>query len=217
MASILKIALFIAALIGIASATDGGDVSQYYGASTFQCCRNNGWNFVIVRSYCSYGAPDANAPATLAQAKAAGIPYRDVYHFPCMGKVSAAKQVADNFANVRGQFGMMWFDVETNPSPGCGFSSSQAANCQFLRELIAAGNSHGIKMGIYSSSYMWSSIMGNGYTVGAASGLPIWYAHYDGARTFSDFRPFGGWTRPAIKQYADHVGMCGINADANWY
>ena len=217
MASLLKIALFIAALIGAVAATDGGDVSQYYNAATFQCARNNGWNFVIVRSYCHYGSVDYNAPATLAQAKAGGIPYRDVYHFPCMGKVSAPRQVANNLAKLGGQFGMMWFNVEINSSPGCGYSLNQAANCKFLSELIAAGNSHGVKMGIFSSAHMWSSIMGNGCTVAASAGLPLWFAHWDGARTFSDFSPFGGWTKPAIKQYNNRVGICGMDARANWY
>lgn len=214
---LLKFIALVAAVIGVATATDGGDVASYYSSATFSCAKTNGWNFVIVRSYRSFGSPDPNAPNTLAQAKAAGIPYRDVYHFPCYGKVSAAQQIADSYNNVKGAgFGMMWLDIETNPSAGCGFSSSAANNCQFLKDLIAAGNSHGIKMGIYSSSYMWSSLMGS-CTAGASNNLPLWYAHYDGSRTFSDFKPFGGWTKPAIKQYADHVGICGLNADANWY
>eukprot|EP00744_Colponema_vietnamica_P000670 GILI01001182.1.p1 GENE.GILI01001182.1~~GILI01001182.1.p1 ORF type:complete len:218 (+),score=78.59 GILI01001182.1:48-701(+) len=216
MAALLKIAFLVAALMGIASATDGGDISEYYSASTFSCCRNNGWDFVIVRSYCSFGGRDNNAPATLAQAEAAGIPYRDVYHFPCMNKISAAQQVADDYDGVAGKFGMMWFDIETNPSPGCGYTGSAAENCNFLGDLISAGHSHGIHMGIYASEYMWSSIMG-GCTVGAANGISLWYAHYDGARTFSDFRGFGGWSKPAMKQYNDGVGICGINADADWY
>ena len=217
MAALLKIALFVAALVGIVSATDGGDVGNLYSTATYQCAKKNGWNFVIVRSYRSYGGIDVNAPANLANAKAAGIPYRDVYHFPCYGKVSASKQMTDSYNGVKGMFGMMWLDMESNPSPGCGFSANYANNCQFLKDLIATGNKLGIKMGIYSSAYMWSSLFGSSCTAGAAAGLPIWYAHYDGKRTFSDFKPFGGWTKPAIKQYADHVGMCGLNADANWY
>ncbi len=30
-------------------------------------------------------------------------------------------------------------------------------------------------------------------------------AHYDNVASFSDFQPFGGWSRPAIKQYAGRV------------
>ena len=203
-------------LASVAFATDGGDVSEYYDSATFSCCKNNGWDFVIVRSYCSFGGVDNNAPNTLAAARAAGLPYRDIYHFPCTS-VAASTQIADDYNHIgAGNFGMMWFDIETNPSPGCGWSGDQASNCNFLGELISAGHSHGIHMGVYASTYMWGSIMGD-CSVGAANGLALWYAHYDYTRSFSDFSPFGGWSRPAMKQYNDAVGICGINADANWY
>jgi hypothetical protein len=204
----------VALVAAVALATDGGDISEYYSSGTFACCKNNGWDFVIVRSYCSYGGVDPNAPATLEQAAAGGIPYHDVYHFPCIG-VAASTQVADDYASVAGKFGMMWFDIETNPSPNCGWSD-QTTNCNFMGALIDAGRSHGIHMGIYASAYMWESIMG-GCTVGADNGVVLWYAHYDYTRSFGDFSPFGGWTKPNIKQYNDAVGICGINADADWY
>ena len=207
----------IALALSNAAAFDGGDISEYYSSGTFACCKNNGWGFVSVRSYCSFGGVDPNAPRTLAQAKAGGIEYRDIYHFPC-ASVDAATQVADDFNHIgQANFGMMWFDIETNPSPGCGWSGDLSSNCAFLGDLIAAGHSLSIHMGIYASAYMWSIIMGDGCSVGADNGIVLWYAHYDYTRSFSDFSPFGGWTTPNIKQYNDGVGMCGINADADWY
>ena len=134
------------------------------------------------------------------------------------GKVSAATQVADDFNHIgAANFGMMWFDIETNPSPGCGWSGNKANNCNFLSELIAAGQSHGIHMGVYASTYMWGSIMGEACHVGATNGLALWYAHYDHNPSFSDFSSFGGWTKPSIKQYWDGVGYCGISSDADWH
>ena len=41
-------------------------------------------------------------------------------------------------------------------------------------------------------------IFGGSYSGGAK--YPLWYAHYDNNPSFSDFTPFGGWTKPAIKQ-----------------
>ncbi len=112
---------------------------------------------------------------------------------------------------------MMWFDIESNPSPGCGWGSDYGSNCQFLADLIAAGHQLGIHMGVYASSYEWSITVGSGCRAGAESGLALWYPHYDRQQSYADFAPFGGWTRPSIKQYWDAVGICGINADANWY
>lgn len=36
------------------------------------------------------------------------------------------------------------------------------------------------------------------------------YAHYDNNPTFSDFVPFGGWSKPAIKQYVGDATLCGM-------
>ncbi len=47
--------------------------------------------------------------------------------------------------------------------------------------------------------------------------LPLWYPHYDNAPNFNDFAPFGGWTRPSIKQYRGNINVCGITIDANRY
>lgn len=208
--AILVLALFAARV----DATIGGDISGGYGTDTFKCTRDKGWDFVITRSYCSFGGVDPGAIGNLDSAKAAGIPYRDVYHFPCRGK-NAQAQVKEDVDHVgKDRFGTLWFDIETNPSPGCGWSSDKGSNCQFMRDLIDGGHAVGVRMGVYASEYMWGSIMGD---CDAAKDLPLWYAHYDGKQTFSDFTAFGGWSKPAMKQYWDSVGYCGINSDADWY
>ena len=211
-------ALFVLGLASTASAANGGDVSTYADSSAWSCTVTGGWTFMIVRSYCSYGAPDPNALPTIQQAKAGGISITDVYHFPCAGS-DAAQQVKDDVNAVgSGNFGTLWFDIETNPSSGCGWADP-ATNCNFLQAMITAGQGLGITMGVYASSYMWSSIMGDSCTVGSDNGLALWYAHYDGSRSFSDFSPFGGWQTPSMKQYSDdsQIGSnCGIGADANY-
>ena len=35
------------------------------------------------------------------------------------------------------------------------------------------------------------------------------YAHYDGKPSVSDFKPFGGWSKPFMKQFAGLVTVCG--------
>eukprot|EP01133_Synstelium_polycarpum_P002443 gene2443-2778_t len=35
----------------------------------------------------------------------------------------------------------------------------------------------------------------------AGAQYPLWYAHYDHVATFDDFKPFGGWKVPYMKQY----------------
>lgn len=69
-------------------------------------------------------------------------------------------------------------------------------------------------VGIYTSASQWNPIA-CGST--ALSGHPIWYAHYDNNPSFSDWAPFGGWSRPSIKQYKDTTSICGTQIDYDWY
>ncbi len=85
----------------------------------------------------------------------------------------------------------------------------------------------GAVVGVYTSASQWYSylhhtsptitlcnyytrepIMGK-YTGG--SEFPLWYAHYDGNPSFSDFSPFNGWSKPSIKvseSFAQFIMCC---------
>jgi len=65
------------------------DLSTVASVSSFQCLRNNGMSFAIPRAYYSYGAVDGNGATNVNNARAAGIPYVDVYMFPCRGRPAA--------------------------------------------------------------------------------------------------------------------------------
>ena len=58
-------------------------------------------------------------------------------------------------------YGMVWVDVETNPSSGCGWSRTHAEHCQFVHDLVVALKNKGLTVGIYASNYMWQTIMGS--------------------------------------------------------
>ena len=57
----------------------------------------------------------------------------------------------------------------------------------------------GTKLAIYSSYNSWTAIAGIDWDYPASKGLNVWYAHYDGLKSYSDFKPYGGWTKPAMK------------------
>jgi len=160
--------------------------------------KNAGYTNGIVRAWQSFGGFDSNAPASINAAKQAGISSVDVYLFPCAGK-DAESQVSSMISSLQQagvSWGTIWLDIETNPSSGCGWSSSTSSNCQFIQELISGAG--GQPVGVYASNAMWSSIAGSSCTVGASK--PLWYPHYDNNPSFSDFQPFGGWTQPFMKQ-----------------
>lgn len=195
----------------------GVDVSQLFPTSAYQCLKSNGYGFTIVRGYCSFGGLDHNAVQSLTNAKLAGM-ITDIYMFPCRGK-SATAQVDEMFAGIPANlFGMVWIDVETNDSPGCSWSGHDAAsNCQFLMDTISRIKSHGKNLGIYATAYMWQSIFGNRNACPQAASQQLWYAHYDGSASFSDFSAFGGWTKPTIKQFQGTNSLCGASIDKNYY
>eukprot|EP01087_Luapelamoeba_hula_P023879 TRINITY_DN88_c0_g1_i1.p1 TRINITY_DN88_c0_g1~~TRINITY_DN88_c0_g1_i1.p1 ORF type:complete len:217 (-),score=18.94 TRINITY_DN88_c0_g1_i1:41-691(-) len=205
----------VAAFIGVTVATLGVDISQPTSQGSFQCMRNAGYSFVVVRAYLSLGRPDSAAPGSVAAAWAAGMAHVDVYMFPCptCGS-SAASQMAQlvQFLNSnRVRYGMIWLDIE-----GPGYWRDQNFNINFIAQLIAAAKNYGVHLGIYTSESQWSPITGN-WAAPAGEGIPLWYAHYDGSPSFGDFRPFAGWNKPAIKQFRGTTSMCSAGVDENWY
>lgn len=77
-------------------ATLGIDLSTSTSKTAFSCLKDQGYEFVIVRAYLSYGEPDRQASTTIANAKAAGFEYVDVYMFPCPKcSKSASEQVSE--------------------------------------------------------------------------------------------------------------------------
>jgi hypothetical protein len=205
----------------------GVDVSTPVSASDAVCMvKQHNVSFIVSRAWHSYGGFDPSCVETTASALAAGMPRADVYLFPCTSTVLTAEmqlaQLLGNLTNNKVAYGRIWLDIETNTSPGCGWSSSdKAANCAFLSSLIAAFVKAGVKGGVYSSIHMWQTWISDspsGCTAAADAGFPLWYPHYEDPSnpSFSDFEPFGGWSKPAAKQYADTNTICGIGVDDNW-
>ena len=109
----------------------GVDISQLFSTSTYQCMKNNGVQFAIPRGFYSYGAVDANVVNNLQNAKAAGL-ITDIYMFPCRGKSASAQVDSMMSAISKSLYGMIWIDVETNPSSGCGWGKDYASNCKYV-------------------------------------------------------------------------------------
>mmetsp|Transcript_32873 Transcript_32873/g.57419 ORF Transcript_32873/g.57419 Transcript_32873/m.57419 type:complete len:207 (+) Transcript_32873:6130-6750(+) len=190
-------------------ATLGVDVSEY--TNVFSCLKSSGYTFAIVRGYQSNGQVDPNAVNNIKNARSAGFSYVDVYAFPCVPCGNAAGQANALVSALSGQnYGTIWLDVETY-----NWSSSQSSNQSFITSFINAVKSKGKAAGIYSSYYNWQSIVGLSWS--GVSSLPLWYAHYDNNPSFSDFQSFGGWSKPAIKQYAGDKTVCGAGVDLNYY
>lgn len=210
-------AAVLSALPAFALATYGVDISAALDQNTANCfVQQAGVSFGIVRGWCSYGGYDSNVAGSVGALWSAGAAHVDVYMFPCPGQDAASQvnSLVSSLSSDSVQYGMIWFDIETNPSTGCGWSDP-ATNCAYMQNLVDAATAAGVNYGTYASEYMWSSIMGAGCTVGGDH--PLWYAHYDNNPSFGDFTPFGGWSTPAMKQYQGDDTVCGFGVDDNFY
>lgn len=213
----MKLLILTLALVTLSTCYLGADVSQLFPTSGYQCLKNAGYHFVIPRGYCSFGGVDHNVINSLNNIRAAGL-ITDVYLFPCRSK-SAAAQVDEMFNYIPNNlFGMVWIDIETNESPGCSWNGhDSASNCQFTADIINRIKYHGKNVGIYATAYMWQTIFGSRNACPSVASQQLWYAHYDGSASFSDFSPFGGWSKPTIKQFQGTNTVCGVSLDKNFY
>ena len=196
----------------------GADVSTALSVTDWTNLKNDrSSQFAIVRCYRSNGQLDENAPQTVKNARAAGLQWVDVYHFPDR-RVDAATQVnaaVDALQQAGAQFDHYWFDIEADDADGCGtgWSQTTSENVTFLQALVDAANARGLSVGIYTASGYWSSIMGS---TTAFSKYFLWYIHWDNQGSFSDFKAFGGWVEPSMKQKAGGETWEGVAYDGNW-
>jgi len=204
--------VFFVALCSFSEAAKGIDVSSRVSEETWTCMKNNGHTFAIIRIYRSSGKIDANAADTIKAARAAGFPSVDGYIFPCFKCGDAHSQIQAAVRNLQrnnAQIGQIWIDIEGTQYWG----PTPSANVAFIRELVEEVRAQNYSVGIYTSASQWNPITGSSTELGD---IQLWYAHWDKKDNFSDFKPFGGWTSPVIKQYVGDANECGAGIDRNW-
>ena len=107
---------------------------------------------------------------------------------------------------------MTWLDIEGAQY----WMGDYATNQAFMTQLVSAARETFPLLGVYSSYYEWTSLFGD-VNYSPAADLPLWYADYDGVPSFADFKPFGGWHAPHVKQFKGDIETCGQNVDLDWY
>ena len=229
--------LFLSFVVAFSSAYQGVDLSQPCPSSGFSCMKSSGISFAIVRVFCSTGKVDQNGPATISAAWAGGMSHVDGYIFPCFSCGNPAGQMDQAINNLRsaglkhiarspGQndtvaikpeelgtsYGMLWLDIEGTQYWG----SDQQANTAFIQAMADEGHKQGVTLGVYTSASQWGPITGNAKVLGE---LPLWYPHYESPPnpSYSDFKPFGAWSKPAIKQFQGSHTLCSCGVDSNVY
>ena len=145
-------AFIFSTLLALTFATLGIDVSEPVSSAAASCYKAAGYSFAIPRAWQSAGHFDPSLPGSVAALWGAGFEHVDIYLFPCAsGRLSAVSQVGALKGNLTAKgvrYGMLWLDIEENPSSGCGWSANKSAACTFLGELISAAAGAGFSTGV---------------------------------------------------------------------
>ncbi|VDM72928.1 unnamed protein product [Strongylus vulgaris] len=119
--------------------------------------------------------------------------------------------------NVRSVWVQASVDRVTSP---VNWFTSTSTNINFLNSILSRANQYGLSIGIYTSIYDWNQITG-GATINNAM---LWYWNTYGSGVsnespadFNDFRAFGGWTTPNVKQFAQVETVCGVTVNRDIY
>eukprot|EP01113_Clastostelium_recurvatum_P000658 TRINITY_DN10302_c0_g1_i4.p1 TRINITY_DN10302_c0_g1~~TRINITY_DN10302_c0_g1_i4.p1 ORF type:complete len:239 (+),score=42.98 TRINITY_DN10302_c0_g1_i4:185-901(+) len=194
---------------------------QAYTASMWKCLRTTGSHtFAIIQAFRGGNQINQATARCVADAWAANFTSVDIYVWMCPnceGNVPASNAMTNLIKYLHSHnvtFGRVWMDIELcDNDPNCW--SSLPTNIQFIQEAVTTFQKNNIKVGIYSTPWEWERVFGASFS--GFKDLPLWYANPNGQETFSDFAPFGGWTKPLIKQYYWYGNDCGATYDADWH
>jgi len=198
----------------------GIDISTLVTSSEMSCLAEK-FGFIVVRCFQSNNVGDHNCARNTNAAQTAGFRVVDIYHFvnPKMAAAQEVKNAVAFYKNNKVKFNRVWVDIETGGRWGRNFKANELYVVTMINAYIEAG----YKVGLYSSSWMWQSIFGaaNVKLAGLKQEVPLWYSHYDGKASMTEFRPFGNWHVAAMKQwdgtYGHHIPKyCGVTVDVSF-
>jgi len=197
--------LILFAILAIAVATTVPFVDIKEELKDAECIRNS-YTKICVRGFLSMGKVDPYVVKSLAAADKAGIE-ADVYMIPCFYCNDPEKQALTMMTALKdSKFKMLWVTVEGT------WSSDLARNRQFLVNLTMSLEKNGAKnLGIFTFQPTWERIFGKDYS--DFSNKPLWYIRWNENPNDNDFVPFGGWKKPAAKQYDTENEECAMTVD----
>ena len=138
-----------------------------------------------------------------------------------LGTKTAATQIDELYTSLTNAgitIRSIWIQV-TSP---VNWSSSSTTNVNFISALISRAQFRGLTVGIYTSVYDWNQITNN--WTGAGQNLLLWYWNVYGSgvngespANFGDFRAFGPFTSPTVKQFGQVESVCTLTVNRDVY
>lgn len=208
MLKLLSIAFVVAVVLG----KYGFDASSGpYSAASMACMRHRGFTYAIFRAFRQVNRVDPNVVANVKAAHDGGIKDVSIYIYPCGKCTDPRQQILKTVEALKNSnYNTIWLDIERK---GWDLTAKER-NRKFLLEMFDEAVKHGKPVGIYSGIHSWKAIVGLDWTVG--SKFPLWWPHWDRRASFRNFRPYGGWKAPHIKQFDHDHKNCRVRYDLNY-
>jgi len=199
------------------------DFSQLATVSQMSCLKQNGYSTAFVRAYnpAGQGSFDVNSCTNINNAYSAGLGV-EIYMTPQPMSSKAGYQQVDEVYNGLNSRGItvraVWIQV-TSP---VNWPTNSNTNINFINSMVSRARQYSLSVGIYTSQYDWNQITG-GWT-GVGNDVMLWYWNvYGGGASgetpanFNDFRAFGCWNAPTVKQFAQVESVCSITVNRDVY
>jgi len=203
------------------------DVSTPLSEETFACAKNAGHAVAFIQVYHQQngGRFDENAEDNIHNALNAKLGV-EVFVQPNVS-FATAKSAVEQFDELKKNmneskitFGTVWL-VVTHPTS---WSNNSQTNIDFITSYLNRARSQNHYVGIYTSWYDWY-IITNQYTGLQKNGsVMLWYWNTLGIgstavspRDFNDFRQFGGWRSPVVKQFGIVEELCGVTINRDTF
>lgn len=134
----------------------GIDTTEYLSEGDVKCLVYNGYSYIIVVGYRSYGQVDMHAAQNVKNAWDGGMKSVDVSLFPCVTCGNPKDQATALVEALKGlQYGTIWIIIEKLKW------SSRLINIKFILEMVDQLKRLNQNVGIYTNSTNWESIMGD--------------------------------------------------------
>jgi len=199
----------------------GVDVHDKVTLEQFQCLKGKGHNYAIIRAEGPGCKLDPYTVDNIKNAWKAGLKEVDIYIFPSLDCPLSAnaqmKRILSSLETAKAPFGRVWLDIEQS---GSKWSVDHRVNRKWIREAVSSltallgGKKE--RVGIYTSKYGWSPVVGNWKGL---SQHKLWYANYDSTSQLNDNLNggFGGWAAGSgfMKQFNGDIKHCGVDLDFN--
>ncbi|CAJ0608301.1 unnamed protein product [Cylicocyclus nassatus] len=197
------------------------DLDRPVTVAAFECMKKSGYKAAIIRAYdpANNGKFDGNAISNIRNANRAGLG-TEVFMTPLPRSSKKGgeqfRELYEGLKNGKIDVRMVWLQV-TSP---VNWGSNSNENIYFLNDIISMAKHYGVRIGFYTNVYDWNQI-----TKGAVvEGAMLWYWNVNGGgpsgetpANFDDFRPFGKFMKPTMKQFGQMEQICGVTVNRDIY